>query len=122
MARGAAVLALGGLVGAAGTAAHRAWVPWGIAACLALVLASGVLVRAWVGLAGLLAYGLGWVGVAQVLSLTGPGGDVLIPAGQAIGYAWLVGGMLMMAVAAFAPTRWFRDEPLVRATTPEPGV
>jgi len=106
-----ATLLLGVLVGAAGTAMHRALLPWGVVGCLALVLASAVLARAWVGLLGLAVYGIGWVVVVQVLSLTGPGGDVLIPAGQAIGYAWIVGGMLMIAVAAFVPRRWFAGEP-----------
>lgn len=122
IARWVAALVLGGLVGAAGTAMHRAAMPWGVALCLALVLASSVLVRAWVGLVGLLAHGVGWVVVVQVLSLTGPGGDVLIPAGQAIGYVWIVGGMLMIAAGAFAPARWFRDESPARATTPGPGA
>jgi len=116
--RWVAALVLGGLVGAVGTAIHRALAPWGIALCVALVLTSSVLVRAWVGLVGLLAYGVGWVVIVQVLSLTGPGGDVLIPAGQAIGYAWIVSGMLMVAVAAFAPSRWFSGDPPARATTP----
>ena len=111
LARWVALLLLGGLVGATGTVIHRAWTPWGVMGCLALVLASAVLARAWVGLLGLLAYGIGWVVVVQVLSLTGPGGDVLIPAGQVIGYVWIVGGMLMIAVAAFVPRRWFADAP-----------
>ena len=104
-------LALGVLVGAFGTVVHRTAVPWGIAACLAFVLASGVLARAWAQMAGLAAYGLGWVAVVQVLSLAGPGGDVLVPGGQPIGYAWVGAGMLMVAAAAFAPARWFSDEP-----------
>lgn len=102
-------LALGGLAGAVGTVVHRAYLPGGVIAGLALVLAAAVLVRAWAGLVGLLAFGVAWVAIVQVLSLTGPGGDVLIPAGQVVGYAWIVGGMLMIGVAAFAPRRWFRD-------------
>lgn len=121
LARWFAALVLGGLVGAVGTVMHRAFVPWGIAACLALVLASSVLTRAWVGLVGLLAYGVGFVVVVQVLSLTGPGGDVLIPAGQPVGYAWIVGGMLMVAAGAFAPARSFRDDVPAPAATPESG-
>lgn len=109
--RWAGALALGVLIGAVGTVVHRTAVPWGITGCLAFVLASGVTARAWAGLAGLLAYGLGWVAVVQVLSLAGPGGDVLMPAGQLIGYAWVGGGMLMVAAAAFAPARWFSDSP-----------
>ncbi|MGV8965897.1 MAG: DUF6113 family protein [Cellulomonas sp.] len=111
-------LLLGGLVGAAGTVMHRAFMPWGVAGCLALVVASAVLARAWAGLPGLAAYGIGWVVLVQVLSLTGPGGDVLIPAGQVIGYVWIVGGMLMIAVAAFAPRRWFASEPALTTQPP----
>lgn len=105
-----AVLLLGALVGAAGTVLHRAMLPLGVVGCLALVLASAVLARAWTGLVGLLVYGTAWVAVVQVLSLTGPGGDVLIPAGQVIGYTWIIGGMVMVAVAAFVPRAWFADD------------
>ena len=111
LARWAGALTLGVLVGAFGTVVHRTAVPWGIAVCLAFVLASGMLARAWCALAGLLAYGLGWVAAVQVLSLAGPGGDVLVPGGQPIGYVWVGAGMLMVAAAAFAPARWFRDTP-----------
>ena len=104
-----AVVVFGGVAGAVGTVLHRAYQPWGVAACLLLVLASAVLARAWLGLVGLLAYGIGWIVVVQALSLKGPGGDVLIPAGQGIGYVWLVGGMLMVAAGAFAPRGWFRE-------------
>ncbi|WP_407344324.1 DUF6113 family protein [Pengzhenrongella phosphoraccumulans] len=113
-------LLLGGLVGAAGTALHRAFTPWGVVGCLVLVLVAAVLARAWVKMPGLASFGIGWVAVVQVLSLTGPGGDVLIPAGQAIGYVWIVGGMLMIAVAAFAPRRWFAEAPAVTTGPFEP--
>ncbi|HEY8720162.1 DUF6113 family protein [Pengzhenrongella sp.] len=116
--RWAGATLVGVIVGAAGTTMHRAIVPWGIAVCLAFVVAAGVLVRAWIGTIGLVAYAVGWVAIVQAFSLTGPGGDVLIPAGQAIGYVWLVGGMLAIALAAFAPRRWFRDEPRTRPTEP----
>ena len=112
--RWAAALVIGAAVAAVGTSAHRAYSPWGAAAALALVLASSVLVRAWAGLGALVAYGAAWVAVVQVLSLNGPGGDVLIPAGQRVGYVWIIGGMVMIAVGAFAPRRWFSDTPRVR--------
>ena len=113
--RWAAAFALAVVVAAVGTAAHRAYSPWGAAAALALVLASSLLVRAWVGLGALVAYGAAWIAVVQVLSLSGPGGDVLIPAGQRVGYVWIIGGMVMIAAGAFAPRRWFSDAPRVRA-------
>ena len=120
LARWVGAVVLAGAVGAIGTGAHRAFMPWGIAAALALVLAAAVLVRAWAGLVGLLGYGIGWVVVVQLLSLTGPGGDVLIAAGQPVGYVWIVGGMLMVAAAAFAPRRWFRDHATVAGQDPRP--
>ncbi|NMR19874.1 DUF6113 family protein [Cellulomonas fimi] len=126
LARCAASLVLGVLVGAVGTVMQRALPPVGVALCLALVVASCAVARAWAGLLGVAAYGVAWVVVVQVLSLTGPGGDVLIPAGQAVGYAWIVGGMLMVAVAAFLPARWFRDERTLPLDTapldPRPGA
>lgn len=117
-----AIFALGALVGAAGTALHRALLPWGVVGCLVLVGVSAVLARAWVSQIGLVAYGIGWVVTVQVLSLTGPGGDVLIPAGQVIGYVWIVGGLLMVAAAAFAPRRWFAEEWAARAGGSAPAA
>jgi Family of unknown function (DUF6113) len=104
-------LALGVLIGAVGTVLHRSTVPWGMALCLAVVLTSAVLVRAWAGLPGVLAYAVGWLTAVQVLSLAGPGGDVLVPAGDLLGYFWGLGGMVVIGVAAFLPSRWFRDAP-----------
>lgn len=101
-------LLLGGLVGTVGTIAHRLWVPGVLVLALLVVLAAGVMVRAWIGTGGLVAYGLGWLVLVQLAATTGPGGDVLLP-GQAISYVWMGGGMLMVGVAAFAPRRWFTD-------------
>lgn len=101
-------LLLGGVVATVGTIAHRLWVPGVLVLALVVVLAAGVMVRAWIGTGGLVAYGLGWLVLVQVAATTGPGGDVLLP-GQAISYVWMGGGMLMIGVAAFAPRRWFTD-------------
>ncbi len=103
--------ALGVLVGVVGTVLHRSAPPWGLALCLALVLSSTVLVRAWAGLLPVVAYAVGWLVVVQGMSLSGPGGDVLVPAGDALGYVWGLGGMVVVGVACFLPGRWFRDAP-----------
>lgn len=106
--------ALGVLVGLVGTVLHRSSPPWGIAVCLALVLSSTVLVRAWAGLLPVVAYAATWLVVVQAMSLMGPGGDVLVPAGDPLGYVWGLGGMVAIGVACFAPARWFRDAPADR--------
>jgi hypothetical protein len=82
-----------------------------MAVCLALVLSSTVLVRAWAGLLPVVGYAVGWLVVVQAMSLTGPGGDVLVPAGDSLGYVWGLGGMVVIGVACFLPSRWFRDGP-----------
>lgn len=101
-------LVLGGVVALVGTFVHRQWLPWILVAALVLVAVAGVLVRAWVGSSGLLPYGFGWFAVVGTLMFAGPGGDVVLP-WQAVSIVWLVGGMLMIGVAAFAPHRWFTD-------------
>jgi hypothetical protein len=99
-------LLVGGAVGVVGTVAHRQWAPWILLVSLLTVAVAGVLVRAWLGMPGLVAYALGWLAAVQLLALSGPGGDVLLPA-QPLSYAWMFGGFAMVAVAAFAPRRWF---------------
>jgi len=79
--------------------------------CLAVVLTSTVVVRAWAGLLPVIGYAVGWLVVVQLMSLSGPGGDVLVPAGDALGYVWGLGGMVVIGIACFLPGRWFRDEP-----------
>ena len=110
--RWAAALTLGVLVGVVGTVLHRSAPPWGMVLCLALVLSSTVLVRAWAGLAPVLAFGVGWLAVVQFMALSGPGGDVLVPAGDSLGYVWGIGGMVAVGVGCFLPARWFRDAPV----------
>ena len=99
---------LGGLVGLVGTIMHRQWMPWILIVALLTVAVAGVLVRAWLGAGGLIPYGIGWFVVVQVFAAQGPGGDIVMPA-QPISYVWMIGGMVMIGVAAFAPRSWFRD-------------
>ncbi|WP_251153240.1 DUF6113 family protein [Cellulosimicrobium sp. Marseille-Q4280] len=115
--RGAACALIGAIVALVGTVAHRAPVVdlpalhLGLVLALLAVLAAGVLSRAWGGYAGLLGYGIGWVVVVQLLSLSGPGGDVLVPS-QVVGYVWIYGGLLVVALAAFLPRSWFSERPV----------
>lgn len=109
--RWAASAGLGAFIAVTGTALHRSAPPWGMALCLAVVLTSTVAVRAWAGLLAVVGYAVAWLAVVQVLSLTGPGGDVLVPAGDSLGYVWGVGGMVVIGIACFLPGRWFRDAP-----------
>ena len=101
-------LVTGVLVGLLGTIAHRQWMPWILLVALLSVAVGGVLVRAWIGGPGLVAYGVGWLAVVQVLALVGPGGDIVLP-GQISTYAWMIGGVAMIGLAAGAPRKWFRD-------------
>ncbi|MBD5787018.1 hypothetical protein IF650_12595 [Cellulosimicrobium terreum] len=123
--RGVVCALLGVVVGIVGTVAHRAPVldgpvPVGLVLALLAVLAAGILSRAWAGMAGVLGYGVGWVAIVQLLSLQGPGGDVLIPA-QTIGYVWIYGGLVVVAVVAFLPRSWFSDRPVRRPLHERPS-
>lgn len=117
-------LVLGLVLGAFGTVMHRSIPPWGAVLALALVLSVGILVRAWAGLLALLGLALGVLVGVQVLSQTGPGGDVLVPAsGQGVAWAWLgwlwvLGSVAVLVVAAVLPRRWFVDPPVVAPTWP----
>ncbi|MBU4214404.1 MAG: hypothetical protein L6367_09270 [Cellulomonas sp.] len=114
---GAAVA--GVLVGVLGTIAHRGHQPWGLVAGLALVASAGVLARAWRGWPALGGYVVGLLIMVQVLARSGPGGDVLIPAGAAIGWVWMIGsGVLALGVAA-VPRRVFDRTPLPPRRAPE---
>lgn len=109
-------LALGVALGALGTATHRTlWhgLPVGLLVALALTASTALLCRAWAGLGTLAAAAVGWLVAVQVLSMQGPGGDVLvthpaesIPSAWA-GIAWTYGGVLLFGVVAFLPGRWF---------------
>ncbi len=111
-----ASVALGAGAGVLGTVSHRTtWydLPGGVVVAMALTLAVAVVCRAWSGLGALLACGAGWLVAVQVLSVVGPGGDVLVPA-QAVGLWWTYGGLVVLVVAAFLPRSWFSDRPAGR--------
>ncbi len=115
--RALGALLLGLLIGAVGTVMHRSTRPWGLVVALLLVLAASVAVRAWSGWTAVVGLVVGLFVAIQVLSSTGPGGDVLVPASDALGWVWVGGALLLAALVAVAPRSWFADVPLRRATT-----
>lgn len=99
-------LVTGLVVGVLGTVVHRAVPPWGLAVVLLTALSAAVLARALAGGLGLALYGGALVLVTQLMSQLRPGDDAIV-ASDGLGYAWLLGAVLMCAVAAFLPARWF---------------
>ena len=106
-----AALLLGVLVGTLGTVMHRSIQPWGVVVCLTLAFVAAVTVRAWAGFVALAGYAVGLVVTVLVLTRAGPGGDILVPDGQAIGWVWLVGSVAVTVVAALLPRGLFDDRP-----------
>ena len=99
---------LGAVVGLVGTTVHRQWLSWIRVGALVALAVAGVFIRAWLGGGGLIPYGIGWLVMVQVFAAQGPGGDIILPA-QPVSYVWMLGGMVMIGVAAFAPRQWFVD-------------
>jgi hypothetical protein len=118
-----AALVLGVVVGTLGTVLHRSIPPWGVVVCLALALAAAVTMRAWTGFGALLGYTVGLVVSVQLLTQRGPGGDTLVPDGQAIGWVWVLGSIVATIVAALLPRAMFDDRPRAPRTpsTPPPA-
>lgn len=108
--RALASLLLGVLAGTLGTVMHRAIRPWGLVLCLALVLVVVLTARALSGWYGYVAAVGGLFVSVQVLSGGGPGGDVLVPADDLWGWAWVLGCVLAAVAVAFVPRRWVTDE------------
>lgn len=109
-------VALGAAVALLGAATHRTlWngLPLGLVIALALTLSTAVLCRAWAGMTTLAAAGLGWLVLAQFVSLPGRGGDVIITDPSVAipwawaGVAWSYAGIAIFGVVAFLPRRWF---------------
>lgn len=98
----------GVLVAVIGTSVHRAYAPFALIFAVAAVLVCGVMMRAWIGLGGVAAFGVGWLAMVQIFTLKGPGGDVLLPA-QYQTYVWLVGGLVVLGVACFTPRKWYAE-------------
>ncbi|MDC7119974.1 hypothetical protein OMK64_00310 [Cellulomonas fimi] len=119
--KAASTFVLGLVVGAVGTAMHRSAQPWGLVLCLLLVACAGFLSRAWGGGVALAGLAGGMFLSVTTLSRSGPGGDVLVPAQQGIGWAWVVGAVVALVAAAVAPRALFRDEPRGERPRPVPS-
>lgn len=120
LARAAGAFVLGVAVGAVGTALHRASAPWGLVLCLALVASATVLARAWSGAVAVVGLAVGVLASVQVLAGRGPGGDVLVPASDALGWVWAIGAVAVVVVVAVLPRSWFADVPLRRRASAQP--
>jgi hypothetical protein len=102
-----AVAALGGLVaGLVGSFVHAATaygVPVGLLSGLGLSLAvfvtAGLTTRSR---GSVTCAALGWASVVLLLSVRRPEGDLVVP-GTGLGYAWLLGGMVVTAAAVSWP-------------------
>jgi hypothetical protein len=101
--------AVGVVAAAVGTVAHRGHLPWGFVASVALVLVSAVMARAWGGWASWSGHLVATALVVLLVSRPGPGGDVLLPAGQTLSWGWLAGAVAASALVGIAPARLFRD-------------
>ena len=106
----AVIAALGAIVALVGGGAHRSYGWIGLSLCLLLVAMAAVFARAWHGFVGLAVLAAVWFTVTGVLAGEGPGGSALI-ATDALGLAWVIGGALVMALAALAPRRWLVGRP-----------
>jgi hypothetical protein len=108
-----------GLLGSFAHGYERYGVPIGLLASLGLLLAvlvsAGMLTRSR---AGVLVAAASWLLVVLVLSQPRPEGDLVVP-GSGLGYAWLLGGMVVSAAAAFRPYDGGR-EPAPPARPPQP--
>jgi hypothetical protein len=100
---------LGIVVGAVGTVMHRWMQPWGVVVCLVLVLTAAVASRAWGGRRAWAGYAVALTATIWLLSTEGPGGDVLVPAHQNIGWVWLIGAPVVAVVVALLPAALFDD-------------
>lgn len=118
-----ATLLLGIVLGAVGTVMHRWHEPWGVVMCLAMVVAGSVTSRAWAGWPTWVAHAGGVFFAVQAMAQTGPGGDVLVPAGEAIGWVWVIGSIGLALGTGLLPARLFREEarPQAHPAAPGPG-
>lgn len=115
-------LACGVLVGAVGTVMHRASPPWGLLGALALALTASVTARAWAGWVTWVGYLGGLFFAVQALAQTGPGGDLMVPAGEAIGWVWVVGSLVLALGVGLLPARLFTDGPAEPRRTAGPAA
>lgn len=101
---------LGIVVGTIGSFVHRAYEPWGLVLALAIVLAASTAMRAWAGAIPVLGVLGGLMFAIVLFSQRGPGGDVLIPSGDWLGWGWIIGSFVAGTAALAWPRRWFTDD------------
>ncbi len=113
-------LVCGVLVGAVGTVMHRAALPWGLVGALALALVASLTARAWAGWVTWIGYLGGLFFSVQAMAQSGPGGDVMVPAGEPIGWVWVIGSLVLALATGVLPGRLFTDHAVapVRSSGP----
>ncbi len=106
-----AVLSLLGMaVGVFGTGGHRFKPPWGLVCVFVLVVSAATLARAWKSWMGLSVFFGVWLTIVLLLYFTkGPGNSVVI-AGDGLGMAWVLGGVVAAAIPAAIPRRFLGEE------------
>lgn len=98
-----AVIAVLGVIAAlVGGGAHRSYGWIGLVLCLALMVMASVFARAYRGFAGLGLFAGAWMLMTVPLASEGPGGSALI-AVDALGLGWVIGGAVVVVIAAFLP-------------------
>ena len=118
-------LPIGLAVGVLGTLVQRSGaaqgLPWGMALAYLLVALAAWWVRSDSGTMGLALHLVASTVVVWLLSMRGPGGDVLMPyanfpmffAKYAV-FLWMGGLVLIQTLAICLPASWFADGPLRR--------
>lgn len=110
---------LGAIVALVGGVAHRGYPPFGVILCVLLVLVATVFVRAWANWLGVVSFVIPYMVITFVFTQQGPTGSLLI-AGDALGYAWLYGGVGAFVIAVLLPARLLgRGLPVERDAAPQ---
>lgn len=127
--RGVLALVLGVVLGALGIVMQASrsligghQVPWGLVVTL-LVIAIVVRSASWYARTrstGALV-GVGWLLATIGLALTGPGGDILLPS-ITRSWVYLIGGLIVVLVAAMVPLPQQEEVGLVSVPTAATGV
>ncbi len=97
------VLAMGAVIGAVGTLAHRVYPYAGVAAVIVMTFTAALFARAWKDWSGLALFAAGWALTVFLLAQQGPGGSVLIVE-DTLGYVFLLGSAISIVLVSFAPS------------------
>lgn len=101
-------LLAGVFVGALGSLTHRSIPPWGLVLGVVATVLLSIWLRSsgdWAALGGGI---LGWFVTVQILSMAGPGGDLLI-LGDGLGYGWFIAGTIATLAGGFLPRRFLAE-------------